>query len=92
MPQFITLHLADSLPKDVIIRWREELVRLKDWQQKDILQRRIERYLDQGYGNSYLRVPEVAEMIQAALLKVEQIRYQIFSWVAQPSSLLVDPL
>ena len=87
MPQFITLHLADSIPKDVIERWQEELVCLKDRQKKEIMQRRIEHYLDQGYGQSYLRIPRVAEMVQASLLKFNNIRYQLFAWVVMPNHL-----
>jgi REP element-mobilizing transposase RayT len=87
MPQFITLHLADSLPKEVVESWKEELVRLKDWQQKEIIQRRIEHYLDQGYGQSYLRIPQVAEMVQASLLKFNNIRYELFAWVVMPNHL-----
>ncbi len=41
MPQFITFHLADSIPLKVIQRWREELKSLKYEQERIVLQRRI---------------------------------------------------
>src|SRR6266850_3128678 len=69
IPQFITFHLADSIPLKVIQRWREELKCLKSEQERIILQRRIERYLDQGYGEAFLKLPQVATMIQNSLLK-----------------------
>ena len=87
MPQFITLHLADSLPKDVIERWQRELAHLGEQKAKSALQRRIEHYLDQGYGHSYLRVADVAQMVQASLLKFDRIRYHLFSWVVMPNHL-----
>ena len=45
IPQFLTLHLADSLPKHVIERWKRELSHIRDEEAKIILQRRIEKYL-----------------------------------------------
>jgi hypothetical protein len=53
LPQFITIHLADSIPLKVIRRWREELKPLTYEQERIVLQRRIERYLDQGYGDAF---------------------------------------
>jgi len=55
IPQFITLHLADSMPKPVIARWQKELTKTKCKEAEILLQKRIERYLDQGYGNAFLR-------------------------------------
>ncbi|HUS10256.1 MAG TPA: transposase [Pyrinomonadaceae bacterium] len=49
------------------------------------MQRRIERYLDQGYGDAFLKVPEVVRMVQNALLKFDGVRYQLFSWVVMPN-------
>jgi REP element-mobilizing transposase RayT len=85
MPQFITFHLADSIPLKVIQRWREELKSLKPEHEKIVLQRRIERYLDQGYGEAFLKVPDVAKMVQDALLKFDGSRYHLFSWVVMPN-------
>ena len=85
LPQFITLHLADSVPKGVIRRWQEQLAHLPYQQEKDVFRHRIERYLDQGYGQSFLKVSHVAEMVQASLLKFDNIRYRLFSWVVMPN-------
>jgi REP element-mobilizing transposase RayT len=85
MPQFITFHLADSIPLKVIQRWREELKSLKYEQERIILQRRIERYLDQGYGEAFLKVRNVAQMVQDALLRFDGSRYNLFSWVVMPN-------
>ena len=49
IPQFITLHLADSIPRKIIERWQRELSQLEEKQEQIALQRRIERYLDQAF-------------------------------------------
>ena len=85
IPQFVTFHLADSVPMKVIQRWREELKSAKSEQEKVILQKRIERYLDQGYGESLLKIPPVAKMVQDALLKFDGARYRLFAWVVMPN-------
>jgi len=85
MPQFITFHLAGSLPKKVIQRWREELKSLKYEQERIVLQRRIERYLDHGYGDAFLKLPQVAWMVQNSLLKFDGVRYRLFAWVVMPN-------
>ncbi len=85
IPQFITFHLADSVPKKVLQRWREELQLLKSEQEKIIFQRRIERYLDQGYGDGLLKIPRVAKMIEDSLLRFDGTRYHLFSWVVMPN-------
>ncbi len=33
-----------------------------------VMQRRINRYLDQGYGSCYLRDPTIAAMVEESLL------------------------
>jgi REP element-mobilizing transposase RayT len=85
MPQFITFHLSDSLPEKVLQRWQEELKSLSYKQERIILQRRIERYLDQGYGEAFLKVPEVARMVQNSPLKFDGSRYHLYSWVVIPN-------
>ena len=50
IPQFITIHLFDSLPKKVLERWREELRTLEYEQERILLQKRIEKYLIRDSG------------------------------------------
>ena len=85
VPQFITIHLADSIPQKVIRRWQEELKSLKHEQERSLLQRRIERYLDQGYGEAFLKDTSVAAMVQDSLLRFEGTRYHLFAWVVMPN-------
>ena len=46
--QFITLHLGDALPREVVERWKMELEREKDERAKIELYKRVENYLDRG--------------------------------------------
>ena len=85
IPQFITLHLADSIPQKVIHQWKRELTHLDDEQDRILLQKRIERYLDQGYGNAFLKDSRVATIVQDSLLKLDGERYDLFSWVVMPN-------
>jgi REP element-mobilizing transposase RayT len=71
----------------VLDRWREELKSLKSEQERVILRKRIERYLDQGFGSAYLKDHSVANMVQNSLLKFDGIRYQLFAWVVMPNHL-----
>ena len=87
IPPFITLRLFDSLPKAVLQRWTRELDLLDSRKDQITLQRRIEKYLDQGYGEGFLRVHRVAEMIQNALLGYDGERYRLSAWTVMPNHL-----
>jgi putative DNA methylase len=84
-PQFITIHLADSIPTKVIRRWKEELKLLPYEQERILLQRRIEKYLDLGYGSSALKRADVATMVQDSLLKFDGDRYRLSAWCVMPN-------
>src|SRR5437867_12718916 len=62
IPQFITLRLFDSVPDSVLRRWKRELDVLRSKKDQIILQNRIERYLDHGYGKAFMKISRVAEM------------------------------
>ena len=85
VPQFITIHLADSIPHKIIKRWKEELKSLRVEQERSLLQRRIERYLDQGYDEALLKQTSVARMVQDSLLRFDGTRYRLFAWVVMPN-------
>jgi len=85
IPQFITLHLGDSIPTKVIDRWQRQLKELSDEEAKIVLQRRIEKYLDQGYGECYLGNHTIANLVQESLIKFDGLRFDLFSWVIMPN-------
>lgn len=85
IPQFISLHLADSVPKEVLDRWKLELNTRSSIQDKILLQSRIEKYADQGYGEAYLKDNRLAEMVQETLLKDDGRKYSLSAWVVMPN-------
>ncbi len=85
--QAITFRLGDSLPQTVLKAWREELSRENAANTDAALRRRIESYLDQGHGSSWLKDARVASMVQQALLHFDGSRYKLSAWVVMPNHL-----
>ncbi|HZF38386.1 MAG TPA: transposase, partial [Blastocatellia bacterium] len=85
IPQFITLRLFDSVPDAVLQRWVRELDSVNSESDQITLQTRIERYLDQGYGEAFMKIYGVAEMVQNELLYYDGQRYRLSSWVVMPN-------
>jgi len=85
IPQSITLHLADAVPLKVIELWQAQLKDLNDEHKLVIMQQRIDRYLDQGYGECFLKLPAIAKLVQDSLLKYDNIRYTLFAWCVMPN-------
>ena len=83
--QFVTLHLADSVPTKVVARWQQQFRHLAEPKQRVILQTRVEKYLDMGYGQCFLKDPRIAAMLQESLLAFDQLRYELFAWVIMPN-------
>ena len=50
-----------------------------------LLQRRIEKYLDQGYGQAFMKDHRVATMIQDVLLDSDNESYRLSAWVVMPN-------
>jgi REP element-mobilizing transposase RayT len=85
IPQFITLRLFDSVPEAVLRRWTRELDVLNSKKDKVILRNRIETYLDHGYGQAFMKISRVAEMVQKELLYYDGQSYQLSAWVVMPN-------
>jgi putative transposase len=73
--QFVTFRLADSLPAAVVkaLGHREGNVH------------HIERGLDAGFGACWLRKPEIASVVQDALLHFDGERYRLLAWCLMPN-------
>ncbi|MFH0939289.1 MAG: transposase [Planctomycetota bacterium] len=81
--QFVTFRLANSMPEKELIAWKAEL---KVKQITDSMyHERIEAYLDQGRGACWLRDPEIARVVQDALLYFDGERYDLWGWVIMPN-------
>jgi len=87
IPQFVTLRLFDSLPRAVLERWTRELAFSDSQKDQITLRQRIEKYLDQGYGEAFLKVHRVAEMVQDTMLGYDGERYKLSAWVVMPNHL-----
>ena len=91
--QFLTFRLADSMPQSVLKRWRAELD-LTSKIDQTTFRKRIEKYLDQGYGGCYLQDPRISELLEETLLKFDGEKYSLISWVIMPNHvhLLLKPI
>ncbi len=93
--QFVTFRLHDSLPKNALSRLKEKsrvnMLRGKD----DLeLQRLTEKYLDKGEGECYLRLRQVAEVVENKILGLHLSRLILIVWVIMPNHvhLLFSPM
>jgi putative transposase len=73
--QFITFRLADSLPRAVgeMLRPTEEAMTTLDGE------------LDQGLGSCWLGQPDIAALVQDALLHFDGERYRLLGWRLMPN-------
>jgi len=92
--QSITFRVADSLPAELLQRWRDELKGLSE--DKIALKRRarIEEALDRGHGAVLLSHPAVAELVERSLLHFDIDRYKLHAWSIMPNHVhvLVTPV
>lgn len=89
--QFITFRLFDSLPQELMEKWRGEIIDDKD---RVEFRKKIEFYLDAGKGSCFLKDANVAEIVQESLVFYHQKKYDLISWVAMPNHVhcLLRPL
>jgi REP element-mobilizing transposase RayT len=82
--QSVTFRLADSLPQIVLAQWKREL-RQEQGRLDVTLRKRIEAYLDQGYGSCALGHPNIATIVQDSILHFDAERYRLSAWVVMPN-------
>ena len=83
--QHICVHLADSLPKQVVEHMVDELRALSPSLRDAEKERRVSAYLDAGHGDCVLQEPEVAAMVQQSLLHFAGTRYVLHEWCIMPN-------
>ena len=83
MVQFVTFRLADSPPKAVA----QALAALPD----NLLQ--TDRKLDTGLGACWLARPDIAGIVESALLHFDGVRYRLLAWCIMPNHVhvIVEP-
>jgi REP element-mobilizing transposase RayT len=87
--QHVTFHLADSLPKETLIRLQRETACFPDTRKNTELRKRIETFIDSGYGSCALKNTKIAEMIQNTLIHFNTIRYTLIAWTVMPNHIHV---
>lgn len=60
--------------------------RLPDHARREMeLRRRIEEFLDVGHGECWLRRPDIAALVEAALFHFDGQRYRLLAWCIMPN-------
>ncbi|WP_284314330.1 REP-associated tyrosine transposase [Labrys miyagiensis] len=73
--QFVTFRLADSLPANAVNPDRTN----------EFNRRRVERELDRGSGACWLKIPEIADLVERSLLAFDGERYRLWAWCVMPN-------
>jgi REP element-mobilizing transposase RayT len=92
--QHVTIHLADSLPRDAVERIAAELAEI-DPDRREIERRlRLEALVDAGHGACWLKRHECARVVQDSLLHFDSVRYRTIAWVIMPNHVhaLIQPV
>ena len=79
--QFVTFRLQDSLPASRRSEW-EALLRIEDDRER---RTKLEAYLDQGFGECWLRRGAVAELVEGVLRFFDGQQYRLQAWVIMPN-------
>ena len=93
---YVTSRLADSLPQAKLRAWKEEKAQWlqehpSPWDEptrkeyKIRFPKRIDAWLDRGYGECVLRQPECAQILFDVLLHFDGDRYNMASFVIMPN-------
>ena len=85
MIQSLNFRLADALPDAVLEEWLAELAGKPDDEIHRLIYQRAEKYLDAGKGKCWLRHPEIAVIIENALLHFDAQRYRLLAWCVMPN-------
>ena len=83
--QAITYRLGDSLPAAILEQMEAELANLPSERKDPERRRRIESWLDAGYGCCALREPEAAACVVDTWQHFAGERYDLIAWVVMPN-------
>ena len=81
LTQFITYHLADAFPGELLGEWAD-LMKIEEDRQR---RKELEAYLDKGRGQCWLRRPQVAEVCESAFRHFDGVRYHLRAWCLMPN-------
>ncbi|MBR7028264.1 MAG: transposase [Bacteroidaceae bacterium] len=89
--QAVTFRLYDSMPAKLIAEWKELVNEMKKeatgdhYDKAKLLQQRISKYEDSGYGQCFLKEPTIADIVQRALLYHHGQKYRLIRWCIMPN-------
>jgi REP element-mobilizing transposase RayT len=83
--QLVTINLADAFPVARHTEW-EPFLRLPD---KSESRRRLEAWLDRGFGECWLRESEIASVVESKLLEKHNQQYALLAWIIMPNHIHV---
>jgi len=82
---FITFRLFDSLPQKKILELMNSISLIDKPEYKVKMQKKIEDWIDQGYGACYLKNEKIATMVQTELLNLDNNLFNLHAWVIMPN-------
>lgn len=96
---FVTFRLADSLPRELLDRLRQERQHIQKATQVGtagvsdaarltklrVIIQRAERCLDGGLGESHMRDLRIAKIVAHAIGHFQGDRYELFAWCVMPN-------
>jgi REP element-mobilizing transposase RayT len=83
--QFVTFRLADAVPARMIGKWKYELNHQAESERKSEMRKKIEAFLDRGYGSCYLKQERIANIVRLKILEFHQKHYDLIAWVIMPN-------
>ena len=81
LTQFITYHLADAFPAELLGEWAA-LLKIEEQRER---RRQLEEYLDKGRGACWLRRPDLATVCEDAFRHFDIQRYTLRAWCLMPN-------
>lgn len=103
----VSFRLSDSVPEDQHNEWLAEreaieniavqanrpLTEEEEQRIRFLYSKRIEAFLDSGYGECHLQIPEVGELLAKAIRHFDGERYRLHAWCLMPNHVhvIVEP-
>jgi REP element-mobilizing transposase RayT len=90
----VVFRLHDSLPAHVLADWKAQRDRLlkkrsltvsDEKRLRTLFSERVERHLDAGCGECWLRTPEIADAVANAMKHFDGDRYRLLAWCVMPN-------
>ncbi len=96
---FVTFRLHDSLPQTILKQLREEYEQQqqetisktttvqdpREKKRQEQYLKKMDKYLDAGYGACWLKDDRIAKVVQDAILYFHNKKYQILAWSIMPN-------